>query len=88
MDRKAISERLETFNNEKKYIEIQNTPPKHENNNIIMAHKTENQPFLPQFSSQPTNTYFMSPSLIFHTDSISVKISSNTFWNQEILYEM
>ena len=49
MDSKATSERLETFFNEKNHIEMQNTPPKQENNNISMDHKTENQPFLPQF---------------------------------------
>jgi len=49
MDRKAISERLETFSNEKYHIEMQNTPPKQENNIISMAQKTENQPFLPKF---------------------------------------
>jgi len=49
MDRKAISERLETFFNEKNHIEMQNTPPKQENNIISMAQKTENQPFSPQF---------------------------------------
>jgi len=49
MDKKAISQRLETFFNEKNHITMQNTPPKQENNIINMAHKTEYQPFLPQF---------------------------------------
>jgi len=91
MDRKAISERLETFFNGKNHIDMQNTPPKQDNNIISMAHKTENQPFYPnftQFSAQPTNTHFISLSLVFHTDSISVKISSNIFRDLKILYKM
>jgi len=77
--------------NRKNYIEMQNTPPKQETNIISMVQNRENQPFHPnfkQFSAQPTNTYFTSPSLIFHTDSISVKISSNTFRDLEILHNM
>jgi len=34
---------------------MQNTPPKQENNIISMAHKTENQPFLPQFCCKEQN---------------------------------
>jgi len=33
----------------KNHIAMQNTPPKQEKNIVSMAHKTENQPFLPQF---------------------------------------
>ena len=91
MDRKAMSERLETFFNETNHIAMQTTPPKQKNNIISMANKMENPPFYPnftQFSAQPTSTYFISPSLVFHTDSISVNISSNTFRVLEILYEM
>jgi len=90
MDRKAISERLETFFNEKITLKCK-TPKKQENNIISMAHKTENQQFLPEFYtifSTSTRTYFISPSLVFHTDSISVNISRKTFRNLEILYEM
>jgi len=82
MDRKAISERLEAFFNEKHHIAMQNTPPKQESNIMSMTHETENQTFLPQFYTifrTPTSTYFISPSLVFRTDSISVKISSNIF---------
>jgi len=91
MDRKATSERLETFFNKKNHIAMQNTPPKQENNIISMAHKTENQPFLPQFHKifrTTTSSYFISPSLVFHTDSISVKIASNIFRDLEILYKI
>jgi len=49
LNRKAISERLETFFNKKKHIEMQNTSPKQENNIISMAQKTINQPSLHQF---------------------------------------
>jgi len=90
MDRKAISERLETFINEKNHIAMQITPPK-QKKIICMAHKTENQPFFPNFtqiSAQPTSTYFISPSLVFQTDAISVKISRNAFRDLEILYDM
>jgi len=41
-----------------------------------------------QLYTQPTSTYFISPSLVFHTDSISVKISSNTSRDLETLYKM
>jgi len=47
--------------------------------------------FYPNFTqlvSQPTSTHFISPFLVFHTDSISVENSSNTFGNLEILYKM
>jgi len=67
MDRKAISETLETFFNGKNHIEMQNTSPKQGKNIISMTHKTENQPFFPhftQFSPQTTNTYFISPCLV------------------------
>jgi len=91
LDSKAISERLETIFQRNNHIEMQNIPPKQENNIISMAQNTENQPFLlhfAQFSAQPTSTYFISPSLVFHTDSTSVEISSNTFRDLEILYKM
>jgi len=73
------------------HIELRNTPPKQENNIISTAQKTENQPFylnFTQLSAQPTSPYFISPSLVFHTDSIFVKISSSTFGDLEILYKM
>jgi len=49
MDKETITKRLETLFNETNHNAMQNTPPKQENNTTIMAHKTENQPFLPQF---------------------------------------
>jgi len=69
---------------------MQITPPK-QKKIICMANKTENQPFFPNFtqiSAQPTSTYFISPSLVFQTDAISVKISRNAFRDLEILYDM
>jgi len=53
-----------------------------------MAHKTEKQRFYPNFHNFPHNPRAHILCLRFHKDSISVKISSNTFRNLEILYKI
>jgi len=45
-------------------------------------------PSLRKFPLNPRTHFFVSPLLVFHTDSTCVKISSNTFWNLKILYKM
>jgi len=73
------------------HIEMQNTPPKQEKTSWAWPKIGKINRFRPnfsQFSAQPANTYFVWTSLVFHTDSISVEISSNTFRDFGILYKM
>jgi len=57
MGKETISKRLETLFNKTNHITMQNTPPKQENNTTIMAHKTENRSFLPQFYTTCLTTH-------------------------------
>ena len=57
MNKETIWKSLETLVNPKNHNAMQNTPPKPRNSTTVMAHITENQPFLPQVYANFRSTH-------------------------------